>query len=236
MTNTGGNTWQATLPGADAGTLIRYRIESDVAFAPFADTINYFGVVVLPTDISGNELPLFQFFVDEAEFTELTTTELALTNTTIEAVVYYNGRVIDNATVRVRGGDFSRTNYPKKSLKFELPKGHAIDIGAEGSYPIDEFGINADFGDWSVVTPDISWDVFNAETESFTSSFFVRAEMNGDFHGVFRFQELYDGAWRDANGVDDTMSSTKPNGVDLDRFRISIRNHPMTATNRRLCL
>ncbi|WP_197455210.1 DUF4347 domain-containing protein [Stieleria neptunia] len=203
MTNTGGNTWDATIPGAEAGTLIRYRIESDVAVAPFNDTINYFGIVVSPTDITGNTLPLFQFFVDESEFTELTTTELALTNTTIGAVVYYNGEVIDNATVRVRGGDYSREFFPKKSLKFELPKGHTIDIGAEGSYPIDEFGINADFGDWSVVTPDISWDVFNAETESFTSSFFVRAEMNGDFHGVFRFQELYDGAWRTGNGISD---------------------------------
>ena len=88
MTNTSGDNWTATLPGAEAGELIRYRIESDVAVAPFEDTINYFGVVVSPTDISGNTLPLFQFFVDEAQFTELTTTELALTNTTIEAVVY----------------------------------------------------------------------------------------------------------------------------------------------------
>ncbi|WP_146415271.1 DUF4347 domain-containing protein [Crateriforma conspicua] len=203
MTNVEGNTWQATLPGADAGTLIRYRIESDVAVAPFNDTINYFGLVVSPTDIEGNELPLFQFFVDEAEFTELTTTELALTNDKIEAVVYFDGQVIDNATVRVRGGDYSRTFFDKKSLKFELPDGQTIDVGAEGSYPIDEFGINADFGDWSVATPDITWDVFNAETESFVSSFFVRAEMNGDFHGVFRFQELYDGAWRDANDISD---------------------------------
>ena len=201
MTNIGGDTWQALLPGADAGTLIRYRISSDVAIAPFNDSINYFGLVVSPTDITGNELPLFQFFVDEAKFTELTTTSLALTNTKIEAVVYYNGSVIDNATVRVRGGDFARTNYPKKSLKFELPSGYAIDIGSEGSYPIDEFGINADFGDWSVASPDITWDLFNAETESFTSSFFVRAERNGEFHGIFRFQELYDGAWREANGI-----------------------------------
>ncbi|TWU51777.1 DUF4347 domain-containing protein [Rubripirellula reticaptiva] len=205
MTSTGGDNWTATLPGADAGTLVRYRIESDVAFAPFADSINYFGVVVSPTDVVGNELPLFQFFVDEAEFTELTTTDLALTNTKIEAVVYYNGEVIDNATVRVRGGDYSREFYPKKSLKFELPKGYDIDIGTNGvSYLVDEWGIQADFGDWSLVTPDINWDIFNAETNSITNSFFVRAEVNGDFHGVFRFQELYDGAWRDVNGISDS--------------------------------
>ncbi|KAA1258536.1 Inner spore coat protein H [Rubripirellula obstinata] len=212
MSNLGDDTWQATLPGADAGSLIRYRIESDVAVAPFNDTINYFGLVVSPTDVQGNELPLFQFFVDEDEFTELTTTDLALTNTKIAAVVYYDGRVIDNATVRVRGGDFSRTNFAKKSLKFELPDGQTIDVGDEGSYPIDEFGINADFGDWSVATPDVTWDVFNAETDSFTTSFFVRAEINGDFHGVFRFQELYDGAWRDANGIGDDDEFYKAGG------------------------
>ncbi|TWU01071.1 Inner spore coat protein H [Stieleria varia] len=218
MTNTDGSTWQATLPGADAGQLIRYRIESDVAIAPFNDTINYFGLVVTPSDIIGNELPVFQFFVDEAQFTELTTTELALTNTTIPAVVYYNGEVIDNATVRVRGGDFARTNFDKKSLKFELPKGYAIDIGSEGSYPIDEFAINADFGDWSVVAPDISWDIFNAESDTFASSFFVRAEINGDFHGVFRFQELYDGAWRDANGVIGDDELYKADGGGFGEF------------------
>ena len=205
MSNASGNSWLATLPGQAAGELVRYRIESDVVIAPFAeDSINYYGLVVEPTDIVGNELPIFQFWVDDAAFTELTTTDLALTNTKIEAVVAYGGEVIDNATVRVRGGDFSRENFIKKSLKFELPDGYTIDIGSEGSYGIDEFGIQADFGDWTVTTPDQSWDVFNAETESFVSSFFVRAETNGEFYGVFRFQELYDGTWRDANGFGDS--------------------------------
>ena len=205
MTNVGGDVWQAQVPGQQAGELVRYRIDADVAVAPFAgDTINYFGVVVSPTDIVDNTLPVFQFFVDPDQFEELTTTDLALTNTRIPVVVAYGDQVFDNATVRVRGGDFSRANYPKKSLKFELPDGYAMDVGAEGSYLIDEFGIQADFGDWSVAAPDISWDVFNAETESFTSSFFTRVEQNGDFWGVFRFQELYDGAWRTANGYDDS--------------------------------
>ncbi len=195
-----GDSWSATIPGQDAGQLVRYRIESDVAVAPFNDSINYFALVVSPTDIVDNQLPVVQFWVDEAQFQELTTTDLALTNTKIPAVIAFGNQVFDNATVRVRGGDFSRANYPKKSLKFELPSGYGIDIGTEGSYLIDEFGMNADFGDWSVVTPDVSWDVFNAETNSFTSSFFMRVQRNGNFHGVFRFQELYDGAWREANG------------------------------------
>ena len=203
MTNLGGDQWAAAVPGQSAGELVRYRIASDVAVAPFAgDSINYLGIVVSPTDIVDNALPVFQYWVDEAQFAELTTTDLALTNTKIPVVVAYGSQVFDNATVRVRGGDHSRTFFPKKSLKFELPSGYAFDVGVEGAYPIDEFGINADFGDWSVVNPDISWDVFNAETESFTSSFFTRVEQNGDFWGVFRFQELYDGAWRTANGFD----------------------------------
>ena len=45
-------------------------------------------------------------------------------------------------------------------------------------------------------------EVYNAESETFASSFFTRVEQNGDFWGVFRFQELYDGAWRTANGFD----------------------------------
>ncbi|HBJ37281.1 MAG TPA: hypothetical protein DDZ51_21515 [Planctomycetaceae bacterium] len=195
-----GNTWTATLPGQNAGELIRYRIVSDVAVAPFNDTINFFGLVVAPTDIVNNTLPVFQFWVNEEQFQELTTTELALTNTTIPAVIAYGNQVFDNATVRVRGGDFSRATHIKKSLKFELPRGYGLNIGGEGGYLIDEFGVNADFSDWSVVIPDISWDVFNAETDSFTSSFFMYVQRNSGYHGIFRFQELYDGAWRTANG------------------------------------
>ena len=199
MTNVG-DLWTGTLPGQEAGQLVRYRIVSDVAVAPFNDSITFFSLVVANTNIVDNTLPVVQFWVDEAQFVELTTTDLRLTNTKIPAVVAFGNQVFENATVRVRGGDFARTNYPKLSLKFELPSGYAFDIGTEGSYLIDEFGMNADFGDWSVVTPDVSWDVFNAETNSFTSSFFMHVQRNGNFHGIFRFQELYDGAWRDANG------------------------------------
>lgn len=199
MTNVG-DVWSAILPGQAAGELVRYRIVSDVAIAPFNDSITFFSLVVADTNIVDNTLPVIHFWVDEAQFQELTTTDLRLTNTKIPTVVAFGNQVFENATVRVRGGDFARANYPKLSLKFELPSGYTFDIGTEGSYPIDEFGMNADFGDWSVVTPDVSWDVFNAETDSFTSSFFLRAQRNGNFHGVFRFQQLYDGAWRDANG------------------------------------
>ena len=200
MTNVG-DLWTGTLPGQEAGQLVRYRIVSDVAVAPFNDSITFFSLVVANTNIVNNTLPVVQFWVDEAQFQELTTTDLRLTNTKIPAVVAFGNQVFENATVRVRGGDFARANYPKLSLKFELPSGKTFDIGTEGSYLIDEFGMNADFGDWSQVTPDVSWDVFNAETSSFTSSFFLRAQRNGNFHGIFRFQQLYDGAWRDANGI-----------------------------------
>lgn len=212
MTNVG-DVWTGTLPGQTAGELVRYRIVSDVAVAPFNDSITFFSLVVSNTDIVDNSLPVVQFWVDEAQFLELTTTELRLTNTKIPAIVAFGNQVFENATVRVRGGDFARTNYPKLSLKFELPSGHAFDIGTEGSYLIDEFGMNADFGDWSVVTPDVSWDVFNAETTSFTSSFFLRAQRNGNFHGIFRFQELYDGAWRDANGINGQDQFFQAQGV-----------------------
>jgi len=198
MVNTGGDVWTADVPGQVEGTLVRYRIDSDVAVAPFADdTINYLGVVVQDPSVVNNELPVFEFFVDEAEFLNLTTTDLALTNTKISVVVFYGGQVIDNATVRVRGGDFSRANFPKKSLKFELPKGYTLDFGT--GYGVDEFGINADYSDWSFAATDIAWDVWNAESQSQTQSFTVRVQNNGDFHGVFRFQELYDGSWREAN-------------------------------------
>jgi hypothetical protein len=199
-TNIDGDIWQATLPGQDAGSLVRYRIESDVAIAPFNDTVNYLGVVVSPTDITGNTLPVLHWFVDPDEFENLVTVDF-LTNNEIEAVVAYGDQVIDNATVRVRGS--ASRSFNKKGFKFELPDGYLLDFGDFANTPVDEFGIVADWADWTVASAKLSWEIFNAETNSQTSTFFTRVEQNADFYGVYRFQELYDGTWRTANGFDD---------------------------------
>lgn len=201
MANIGNDVWQSVVPGQDAGELVRYRIDSDVAVAPFeGDTINYFGVVVSPTDIVDNNLPVLQWYVDPDEFEQLVTEDFQ-TNKKLAAVVAYGDQVIDNAEVRVRG-NFSRT-FDKKGFKFELPDGYLLDLGPWANTPVDEFGIVADWPDDTFTSAQIAWEVFNAETDSPTSSFFTRVEQNGDFFGVYRFQELYDGTWRTANGFDD---------------------------------
>ena len=201
MTNVGGDVWEATVPGQEAGALVRYRIDSDVATAPFeGDTINYLGVVVADPDIADNSLPVFQWFVDPDQFDELVT-DLFETNTTIPAVVAYGDQVIDNVEVRVRGS--ASRFFDKKGFKFELPSGYELDLGDNALQPVDEFGLVADFSDWSVTSAQISWEIFNAETDSQTASFFTRVQQNGDFYGNYRFQELYDGTWRDANGLGD---------------------------------
>ena len=201
MTNVGGDNWEATIPGQEAGTLVRYRIDSDVATAPFeGDTINYLGVVVADPNIADNSLPVFQWFVDPDQFDELVT-DLFETNTTIPAVIAYGDQVIDNVEVRVRGS--ASRFFDKKGFKFELPSGYELNLGDNASGPVDEFGLVADFSDWSVTSAQISWEIFNAETDSQTASFFTRVQQNGDFYGNYRFQELYDGTWRDANGFGD---------------------------------
>ena len=201
MTNVGGDVWEATVPGQEAGSLVRYRIDSDVATAPFeGDTINYLGVVVADPDVADNSLPVLQWFVDPDQFDELVT-DLFETNTKIPAVIAYGDQVIDNAEVRIRGN--ASRFADKKSFKVELPSGYEIDFGDRATQPLDEFGLLADFADYSVTGAQIGWEVFNAETESQTASFFTRVEQNGDFYGNYRLQELYDGTWRDANGFGD---------------------------------
>ena len=44
--------------------------------------------------------------------------------------------------IRVRGGSFARTNFPKQSLKVELPKGYTINFGEDTRYEFDEFGFD----------------------------------------------------------------------------------------------
>ncbi|MBT8201440.1 MAG: lamin tail domain-containing protein, partial [Acidimicrobiia bacterium] len=201
MTNPSGDIWQGTIPGQSAGKLVRYRISGGSLSSPQAgDTINYHGTVVNPTDISGNTLPVFHWFIESGDYNNLVNVTY-LTNTYYPAVVAFGDQVIDNAQVRVRGQN-SR-NASKKNFKFELPDGYDLDFTPLALNPADEFAIQADFGDWTFTSGQVGWETFNEESLTEVSSFFTRVEQNGDFYGLYRYQDLYDGTWRNLNDIDD---------------------------------
>ncbi|MGI9609614.1 MAG: CotH kinase family protein, partial [Acidimicrobiia bacterium] len=200
MTSDGNGTWRAPIPGQAGGTLVRFRVVDGDLQAPKAtDTIDYFGAVVADPDLATTQMKVVQFWVEDSEYDRIYSDKLS--EEEIPAVISYGGQVIDNARFRQRGG--TSRNFVKRNYKIELPDGYLIDFGEEGHYPLDEFNLQADRGDVPYTQTLVSWDVAAAEGEADIVNFHVRAERNGDFFGLYRIQEAYDGTFRSQNGFDD---------------------------------
>ena len=126
MTNTGGDTFQASIPGAGAGHLIRYRIQATngkVSRVPRTDdTIIYQGVVAAsgvraPSPFSSGS----SHNADYNAIVSQPTVDISR-----PAVLAYAGTVYDNVMVNIRGQ--STQNSPKPNWKFEMAPGHDLDM------------------------------------------------------------------------------------------------------------
>ena len=153
MTSSRPDTYSATIPGAAAGHLIRYRVQATNANATTLvprvdDTIVYRGVVV-PHGIS-SPIPVIEWFIADADYN-------LMVNNPLEEIVRfgaiaYDGQVIDNVEMNIKG-HASRQN-PKVSWKFHTPQGlrpvdagpahrprrrvrHAGRLGRQGARPRD---------------------------------------------------------------------------------------------------
>ena len=148
MTSAGGDLFTASIPGAAAGHLIRYRIQATNAnrtsrFPRIDDTAIYQGVVAASGITSA--IPVFEWFIADADY------NVIVANPTAEidkkAVLAYNGTVYDNVQVNIRG-EVTQT-APKPSWKFEMAHGHDLDMPGVLVEPVDEFAMQADFSDHS---------------------------------------------------------------------------------------
>ena len=204
--------WTASIPGQPGGTLVRYRIaDGDLQAPAVGDTIDYFGVVITDPDLASTQLNVLQFWLDISEYDRIYSDRLS--EESIPVVVAFDGQVIDKAAFRQRGG--SSRNFVKRNYKIELPKGYLIDFGVEGRYPLDEFNLQADRGDVPYSQTLLSWDIAAEQGEADIVNFHVRAERNGDFFGLYRIQEAYDGTFRFQNGFDDgELYKVEPRGFN----------------------
>ncbi len=234
----------ATVPGQDDGVLVRYRIDTGDASIPESDdTIEFLGYVV--TEESENPpIPRVDWFMDPVAFDDMITNHL-LDNKEFPATIAYDGVVYDNVTVRPRGGEYRRTNFPKQSFEVEFPKGHDFIAPALFPYPVDQFAMGSQFGDWTMGREHASWSIFNAETGRPVNSAQIYVAQNGYFYGVYRISEKLDGEWREAVGLDGG-AFYKANGLggfahaegwevktpkdgtatDINAFGVRLRNDP----------
>jgi len=160
--------------------------------------VNYRGVVVLDADAETSNLPLFSLFISAADFDGLYGTKMD--DDKFSVVVAFGNQVIDNALIRVRGQSSRRQR--KINYKVELPDGYTIDLAPHASYPLDEFALQADRLDVPFIQTLSAWNVAFEEGEPELANFHIRLQKNGEFFGLYRLQELYDGRFRSQQGYD----------------------------------
>ncbi len=198
-----GTEFSQSIPGQAAGQLIRYRIElpGSESIPESLDSRNYLGLVVASPSAETAGPPVFRLFVNESQYAKMidnpTNRELST-----DAVFAYDGAVFDNSIVEIRGGNFGRKQSKKQSLNVDLPAGYEVTIPEILAYPIDEFALNTDWGDPTMGKAATGWWFFEQAGFPTVASALVRLELNGEFGGIYRFQQKLDGAWRDAVGFD----------------------------------
>lgn len=224
MTAAEGETVTATIPAAAAGTLVRYRVEASNAVATSRsprvdDTTDYHGLVV-PHGVTST-IPVLEWFISNADY------NLMVANPEDEisrqGAIAYGGQVIDNVEMEIKGHASQRD--PKVSWKFHLPQGHDLDMGGLLLDPVDEFDLQADWSDKSHGRSILAWDAYQRAGVANHQMFPVRAQRNGAFQGLYGFNEVFDGTWREREGYDDqqffeaetSAFSTRPINVQFSK-------------------
>lgn len=199
--STGGandGTFSASIPGQDAGHLIRFRVAARANSVDFStpvagDTMPYRGVVVTDPSVS-SQLPVIEYFMADSVYDDLRTNH-RFDDVQGDAVWTYNGQVWDGAKMSIRGASTREQN--KVNWKVELPAGYTFDLGGRLPYPLDEFALQ----NYSTNTADIAWATVRAAGARSLAILPVRTQRNATFEELGRIMETEDGSWRKAQNV-----------------------------------
>ena len=211
MTKSDSQTWTASIPGSDAGTLIRFRLSggNDTVVGQWprqGDGAQYGGTVVKATDAS--PLPRLQWFMDPQNISAMNNSKRDLFGDTgFPAVFAYDGEIIDNALIRVKGQE-SR-GRDKNKYKVTLPAGYEWDMKGLIETPINEFGLHSMLTDKSYSRELLTYDLQKVAGGMAQQVFPLRLELNNEFYGLYLYHEQPDGKWRDKYGFSDDVVAIK---------------------------
>lgn len=195
------------IPSQSSGDLVRYKIAamngtSSVTEPPVGDGMNYRSFII--DDGQTADLPIVRWYIDDADFTDLTTNHLT-DDQFFPTVVAVGDEVFDNARVRVRGQ--SSVNFPKRKYKFELPSGYTV-LPDTFDNPVDEFSLNVYFLNFTDLQETMAWNIFNNFGFRKLQSTQARVQKNNganssEFYGHYLIIEGYDKSWRERSGVEE---------------------------------
>jgi len=204
MTKNAEDQWTANIPGAPAGTLIRYRLTSrvqgkEVVWPDADDGIVYDGTVVATPVASA--LPKLQWFMEETEFQRLRNNRKLHGDEGFAAVFAYDGEIVDNVVIRIKGQESRGRN--KNKYKVTLPQGHTWKMNGLLRSSVDEFGLHSMLTDKSFSRELLTYDLQTLAGGMSQQVFPVRLELNNEFYGLYLYHEQPDSRWRKLHGFDD---------------------------------
>ena len=203
-------TYSAVIPHQPAGNLIRYKITANangtaLSYPGVGDTRSYDGVVVRDTSVENSaQLPVFEWFLDDASYNQLARPVCDDVNYT--GVITWQGKVYDNSTFRRRG--HTSCVDPKPKIEMQLPAGYTIDFNGSVdpsffaepmSGLVDEFALQSE----AYPVPGLGWDHIGDLKDPTVGYLPVRSQRNAAFFGAGAILEEYDGSWRGRNGMSD---------------------------------
>ncbi len=201
MSTSDGTTFTATIPGAAAGHLIRYRVEATnsvgTSYSPRLDDTSPYKGVVASSGVT-SAVPVLEWFMPDADYNLITA--YPTVDITRPGVLAYNGTVIDNVMFSIRGE--STQNSLKKSWKVDMPQDHLLQVAGLVE-PEDEFALNADYSDLSHGRNLLAWNAYSQAGVVDEQIMPVRVQRNSTFYGLYNYTDIFDGVWRDREGYSD---------------------------------
>jgi hypothetical protein len=223
MTKNAEGKWSASIPGADQGTLIRFRLTGELSgvtgqWPREGDGAQYGGTVVSAP--AASPLARLQWFMDAKSFSDLRNKKKLIGDNGFPAVFAFNGEIIDNALIRVKGQE-SR-GRDKNKYKVSLPAGYLWDMGGTLESPVNEFGLHSMLTDKSYSRELLTYDLQKVSGGMAQQVFPLRLELNNEFYGLYLYHEQPDGRWRSKYGFDRDVVAIK--GERISTLR---RSHTM---------
>ncbi len=225
MTRDTGGRWSGIVPGAAPGTLVRYRLETRVngaliAWPPSDKGAKYDGTVVESPDPT--QLPRLQWFMADEDFEDLRENRKLVGDTGFPAVFAYNGEIIDNALIRIKGQE-SR-GRSKNKYKVTLPDGYEWDMQGLIRDSVNEFGLHSMLTDKSYSRELLTYDLQTVAGGMSQQVFPLRLELNNEFYGLYLYHEQPDGRWRKSFGYNDDTVAIKGERISTLRLGHTYRS------------
>ncbi len=225
MTRDANGRWSGIVPGSAPGTLVRYRLETRangalIAWPPSDKGAKYDGTVVASLDPT--QLPRLQWFMADEDFQDLRENRKLVGDTGFPAVFAYDGEIIDNALIRIKGQESRGRN--KNKYKVTMPEGYEWDMQGLITDPVNEFGLHSMLTDKSFSRELLTYDLQLLAGGMNQQVFPLRLELNNQFYGLYLHHEQPDGRWRKSFGYNDDTVAIKGERISTLRLGHTYRS------------